>query len=279
MVSRDANRHQMITYISEELARSLRCHHIMAVKLRLAILVGLLSALVSSADESKTNQPSAQKSTQLVPLALKLPARSLGGDWGTPNPIGPDIEPIPDDWRRPSFHDPRPPFLVPVGVTNVALMKKVTASVKPFANDRQLVTNSLSLVTDGDKEAYDHGVAEFRKGVQWVQVDLEANYDICAVAFWLDHRYKSLISRGVIVAVADDESFTNNVRVLFNNDKENLAGLGVGTDKRYFQTHLGKLVDAKGAKARYVRVYSNGSNLTGINCFTEVEVWALPTKP
>jgi hypothetical protein len=255
----------------------------MAVKLRLAILVGLLSALVSSADESKTNQPSAQKSTQLVPLASKLPQPTLADDWGTPNPIGPDIEPMPDWGRgasfRSQFPDTRPPFLVPGGVTNVALFKKVTSSVKPFANDRQLVTNSLSLITDGGKEAYDAFVAEFRKGVQWVQVDLGTDYEIHAIVCWLDHRPLEQIFRGVIVAVADDESFTNNVRVLFNNDKENLAGLGVGTDKRYFETHLGKLVDAKGTKARYVRVYSNGSNLAGINCFTEIEVWALPTKP
>lgn len=186
------------------------------------------------------------------------------------HPSGPDIEPLALI---------RAPFLVPAGVTNVALFKQVTASVKPYADSRTIVTDRLSLVTDGDKEAFDRCVAEFRKGVQWVQVDLGADYDIYAVVFWLDHRFIELIYRGVVVAVADDESFTNNVRVLFNNDKENLAGLGVGKDKRYFETRLGKLVDAKGAKARYVRVYSNGSNLAGINCFTEVEVWALPTKP
>ena len=177
-------------------------------------------------------------------------------------PSGPDIEPWPVS---------RPPFLVPAGVTNVALLKKVTSNGKPF-------TGSLSLVTDGDKEPWDRSVAEFRKGIHWVQIDLEADYDIYALVFWLDHRAVGRIHQGVIVAVADDESFASNVRVLFNNDRENLAGLGVGKDKRYFETHLGKLVDAKAAKARYVRVYANGSNLARINCFTEIEVWALPAK-
>lgn len=252
----------------------------MAVKLRLASLVGLLSALVASAEEVKTNQLPEPKSPQLVPLTLKLPAPALVESvmYQRKYPSGPDIEPV-LDWQKPGFHGPRPSFLVPTGVTNVALFKKVTASVQPLASDRQLVTDSLSLVTDGDKEAYDRCVAEFRKGVQWVQVDLGADYDIYAIALWLDHRYVDMVFQGVIVALADDTSFTNNVRVLFNNDKENKAGLGVGKDKRYYESHVGKLIDAKGAKARYVRVYSNGSNLAGINCFTEVEVYALPMKP
>ena len=37
------------------------------------------------------------------------------------------------------------------------------------------------------------------------------------------------------------------------------AGLGIGKDREYFETNEGKLVDAKGIKARYVRLYSKGS--------------------
>jgi hypothetical protein len=256
-------RPQLISDVNDELARMPRWSQIIAVKCRLAILIGFLSAVVSAANDGETKQPSAQKSTHLVPLALKLPMRGIGCTTVSPIPVGPDIEP----WAL-----SRPEFMVPSGVTNIALMKKVTGSAKPF-------TGSLGLVTDGNKEPIDSSVTEIRKGVQWVQIDLEANYEIYAIDCWLDHRYIDLVYKGVIIAIADNPSFNQNVRVLFNNDKEGLAGLGVGTDKRYVETHLGKLVDAKGAKARYVRVYSNGSNLTQLNCFTEVEVWALPAKP
>ncbi len=246
---------------------------IIAVKFCLAILIGFLSAVVSSANDGETNQPSAEISTQLVTLSLKLPAPALVESVMCQRkyPSGPDIEPV-LDWQKPNFHGPRPSFLVPMGVTNVALFKKAAASVKPFEG-------TLPLVTDADKEAYDRCVTQFRAGVQWVQVDLGGDYDIYAIALWLDHRYVDTVFQGVVIALADDASFTNNVRVLFNNDRENNAGLGVGQDKRYYESHVGKLLDAKGVRARYVRVYSNGSNLTQLNCFTEVEVWALPAKP
>ena len=99
-----------------------------------------------------------------------------------------------------------------------------------------------------------------RRGVQWVQIDLGSPQEIFAIVVW--HANSSdRVYHGVIVQVADGPDFTpaQNVRTLFNNDVENKAGLGVGTDREYFETNEGKLMDAKGAKARYVRLYSNGS--------------------
>jgi len=37
-------------------------------------------------------------------------------------------------------------------------------------------------------------------------------------------------------------------------------------------------VPAKGVKARYVRAYTKGSSLSAINCWQELEVYALPAK-
>jgi hypothetical protein len=82
----------------------------------------------------------------------------------------------------------------------------------------------------------------------------------------------------VIVQVADDAGFTENVRTLFNNDIENSSGRGVGTDKQYFETFEGRTVDAKGAKARSVRLYSKGSTDSALNEYTEVEIYARPAK-
>ena len=76
-----------------------------------------------------------------------------------------------------------------------------------------------------------------------------------------------------LVQVADDRDFITNVRTLFNNDIDNSAGLGVGNDMHYIETNEGKLIDAKGARARYVRLYSNGNNIDDLNHYIEVEIY------
>ena len=60
---------------------------------------------------------------------------------------------------------------------------------------------------------------------------------------------------------------------VFNNDYDNSSGLGVGTDKEYLESHEGKLMDGKGAKGRYVRLYSNGNTSNDANHYIEVEVY------
>ena len=44
----------------------------------------------------------------------------------------------------------------------------------------------------------------------------------------------------------------------------------------YVETYQGKLIDAKGAKGRYVRFYSNGNTTNKLNDYIEVEVWGKP---
>jgi hypothetical protein len=82
----------------------------------------------------------------------------------------------------------------------------------------------------------------------------------------------------VLVQAADDPSFNENVRTLFNNDQDNTSGLGVGTDREYFETHEGKLINTKGVKARYIRFYSKGSTESALNEYTELEVYGRPAK-
>ena len=82
----------------------------------------------------------------------------------------------------------------------------------------------------------------------------------------------------VVVQLADDPDFISNVRTLFNNDIDNSAGLGVGTDMHYVETNKGELIDAKGARARYVRLYSSGNNFNDLNHYIEVEVYGRPVE-
>ena len=130
------------------------------------------------------------------------------------------------------------------------------------------------MITDGQKEAFDDQVVEMRKGTRYAQVDLGQACTLYAILIWHDHRFVQ-IYHDVIVQVADDTDFTQNVRTLFNNDMDNSSGLGVGTDREYFETREGKLIDAKGVKARYVRAYSKGSTQSALNVLQEIEVYGL----
>jgi hypothetical protein len=195
-----------------------------------------------------------------VPLELKLPVPAF---IGTPA----DIQPSPH-LEMPS-ENPRPPFLVPEGVKNVAAKKKVTAS------DKSPLTGKAELLTDGDKEATDESVFEMHRKLQWVQIDLEATFEIHVILVWHAHNTPQ-VYHDVIVQVADDPDFTKNVQTVYNNDYDNTAGLGIGKDKEYFENYEGRLMDAKGVKGRYVRLYSNGSTYSGLNVYTEVEVHGLP---
>jgi hypothetical protein len=195
------------------------------------------------------------------PLALKLPMHTLKG---TPEdlPSGPNIEP-------PSDKAP-PPIQVPKGVKNVALGKPVTSSVPPFLGD-------LKQITDGKKEPNDDDAVEFKKGAQWVQVDLGQSFAIHAIVMWHDHRYVQAM-HDVILQVSDDPEFKSGVTTLYNNDTDNSSGLGVGTDREYFEMQFGRVAPGKGVKARYVRGYTKGSNQSALNCWEEIEVYALPAQ-
>ena len=195
-------------------------------------------------------------------LTLQLPAPTLKG---TPEqlPTGPNIEANSD--KAPAAAQ------IAKGAKNVALGKQVTTSVKPFSETQP------EAITDGKKEAFDYDTVEMKKGTQWVQVDLGEAYKIEAIAIWHDHRYIQTM-HDVIVQVSDDPEFKTGVTTLFNNDTDNSSGLGVGTDREYFERHFGRVFDGKGTKARYVRGYTKGSHLSALNCWQEIEVYALPNK-
>jgi hypothetical protein len=196
-----------------------------------------------------------------VPLKLKLPAAV---DAGTPKniPPGSTVELNPK---------PPPPLLVPKDAVNVAPGKKISCS------DKNATAGDLAKLNDGDKEAEESSILLLHKGLQWVQFDLGVPHEIFALVVW--HAFDThKIYRSVIVQVADDADFTENARTLFNNDRENKAGLGIGADRQYFESNEGKIIDAKGARARFVRLYSNGNSDSLMNEYTEVEIYARPAK-
>jgi hypothetical protein len=86
------------------------------------------------------------------------------------------------------------------------------------------------------------------------------------------------VYRDVVVQVSDDATFGSGVTTIFNSDFRNELGLGVGKDMSYIETYQGKLIDAKGVKGRYVRLYSNGNTANKLNHYIEVEVWGKPAS-
>jgi hypothetical protein len=198
---------------------------------------------------------------QMVPLPIKLPKPMFVG---TPQNIRvPNLE-------KP-LGKPRGPFLAPGGTENVAFGKPVTSS------DPEPIIGEIPMVTDGDKEATDNSYVELGPFLQHVTIDLGAMYDIYALLLWHYHK-QAQVYFDVVVQVADDPDFITNVRTLFNNDIDNSAALGVGKDMHYVETSEGKLIDAKGVRARYIRLYSNGNSSNELNHYVEVEVFGKPAK-
>ena len=198
---------------------------------------------------------------RLAPLAIKLPQATFIGT----------KEPIRVSNLRKLSAEERPPFLAPAGTTNVALGKPV------FSSDPNPVIGEIELLTDGDKEAADGSFVELAPSVQHVTIDLGTRHEIYAIVMWHYHK-QPRVYFDVIVQTADDPNFAANSRTLFNNDIDNSAGAGAGTDMHYLETYRGELIDAKGIKARFVRLYSNGNSTDDLNHYIEVEVYGKPAQ-
>jgi|SRR5258706_3896003 hypothetical protein len=194
-----------------------------------------------------------------VPLKTDLPKPLFVG---TPVPIKvPNLEP--------AQKGKRPDFMVPAGTVNLAKGKKVSAS------DSDPVVGTLDLVTDGDKEGDEGSWVELGPGKQWVQIDLEKDANISAIMLWHFHS-QARVYFDVAVQVSDDPKFEKDVTTIFNNDAANELGLGAGKDQAYIETYEGRLIDAKGVKGRYVRLYSKGNTTNKLNHYIEVEVFGKP---
>jgi hypothetical protein len=229
------------------------------VSWRVCTWLGIVAVLfLAPAAPAQAPQQSGQK---LEPIPIVLPQ--------------PMFEGTPQNLRVPNLEKPRykarEPFLAPARVKNVARRKPVVSS------DMAPIMGELSMITDGDKEAEEGSYVTLGPGRQHVTVDLGAMHEIYAVLFWHFHKTPRVYF-DVIVQLGDDAGFTKNVRTIFNNDHDNTSKLGAGKDMNYVETSEGRLVDAKGAVARYVRLYSNGNNADEMNHYIEIEVFGRPVK-
>ncbi len=196
-----------------------------------------------------------------VPLKIELPKPLFAG---TPKPMQiPNLE-KPRVGRRPDLR-------VPAGTVLLSRGKPVTSS------DSQPVIGELAFVTDGDKSGVDGAYVELGPGPQWVQIDLGKPAAIAAIVVWHFHS-QARVYHAVVAQVSDDPTFKQNVRTVYNNDLENAAGRGKGSDPAYIETFEGRLIEAKGATGRYVRLYSAGNTSDELNHYCEVEVFGQEAK-
>jgi len=162
-------------------------------------------------------------------------------------------------------------FYVPVGTV-------LLSSDKPaISSDMEPVIGEIEFLTDGEKSGEDGYYVELGPGVQYVQIDLEESSNLYAILVWHYHT-QARVYRDVIVQISDDPDFTEGVETIFNNDHDNSSGLGIGRDKEYIEVNEGRLFDPKGAKGRYVRLYTNGNTANDMNHYVEVEVFGHPAK-
>lgn len=239
----------------ESVFRSLFC---------IVLMVGLF---VSSCGKSEPGGKAAEEPTgtkpaaEMAPVVIELPTAQFAG-----TPTNLNVANLEKPLGR-----MRDLFMAPVGTVNVAAGKSVSSS------DDFPVIGELEFVTDGDKDASEGSFVELGPGVQHVTIDLGEKCNIYAIVSWHFHK-QVRVYFDVVVQVADDADFTENVVTLFNNDTDNSAGLGVGKDMHYVETNEGKLIDGKGVQSRYVRFYSNGNNSGDFNHYIEIEVYGKPME-
>ena len=212
-----------------------------------------------AADTSTT--PAAAASTGVAggkPLDPGFPPELIEG---TPKPIN-----VPNLVQAPTA---APTFNVAEGTVLLSKGKKVTSS------DDNPIIGSLDLVTDGDKDAGEGYFVELLDGLQWVQIDLEKSAEVAAVWTWHFHSQKRAY-HDVIIQVSDDAAFKTGVSTIYNNDYDDSAKLGKGSDAPYVETRFGMVADGKATKGRYVRLYSNGNTSNEMNHYIEVEVYGKP---
>ena len=201
----------------------------------------------------------AQPAPDKEELKLKLPKPMF---IGTPTNLrSPNLEVVTGKSRA--------PFYVPKGTVLLSLKKTVTSS------DSQPVIGELDMITDGEKSGGDGYFVELGPGSQWVQIDLGASHPLSAILVWHYHS-QARVYRDVIVQLSDDASFKTGVTTVFNNDHDNSSKIAQGKDKEYIEVAEGRLFDPKGAKGRYVRLYSKGNTTNDLNHYVEVEVYGLP---
>lgn len=154
---------------------------------------------------------------------------------------------------------------IPKGCSNLAFEKDEILSSKDVTD------GDLEDITDGDATGAAKSVVNIKDGLAYVDIDLEDSHSIYAIQLWHYHS-TARVYKDVIIQISDDEDFAEGVTTVFNNDHDNSANLGKGSDKNYIEEYHGKTIKVDGVKGQYVRFYSNGYYKGKGNHYCEIRI-------
>lgn len=155
----------------------------------------------------------------------------------------------------------------PYLINNVALKKTVTGSsaikTPKVAVDGR-IDNKLHASLSGE-------------GLQSITIDLNQSHSLYKLLLW--HYFQDgRTYKDVIVQISNDPTFAEGVTTVFNNDHDNTAGQGIGTEASYQESARGKVILIPETVGRYIRLWSNGSSMGPWNHYAEVQAFGVPAS-
>ena len=148
-------------------------------------------------------------------------------------------------------------------------LKNLAQGITPATDGNDNSTSNIDKATDGNLEVADRW--ELGGGLKYAQLDLGGSQQVDSLRVWHNFADKRRY-HDVVFQLSDDATFASGVTTVFNNDLDNSAGLGAGTDGEYDETATGKIVHFAPVRARYVRLYSNGNTRHNSNNYVEIMV-------
>ena len=135
---------------------------------------------------------------------------------------------------------------------------------------------SGNAAASGLENAIDHDPstrADVGSGAQYLQIDLGSEKSVNSLLVMRDNADMRTY-KGVVYRLSTSSNFASGVTTVFHNDNDDLHGLGLGesTDTEYQETENGRYVRFAPVSARYVRLYSAGSDYATGNRYREVLV-------
>jgi len=146
------------------------------------------------------------------------------------------------------------------GGTNLALGKIATGT--------SLLNPAF--ITDGDK-SNSNNFGGLDLGVRSIVIDLGQSYSLTKVNVW--HYFADARTYHDVIVQLSTVSNFSPLTTVFNNDTNNSAGQGTGTNAEYAESSAGKSITFSPVTARYIRLWSNGSSANAYNHYVEVEVY------
>ena len=173
------------------------------------------------------------------------------------------------------------------GVTNWALGKPVSSSIEPLIGQLKVLTDGVKTQwwpqAEGSYVEFDHyswkdlavGEKAIRIGAQFVQIDLQR--EILIEGVWMWHTMPHFgydVPKDVAVQVSSDREFGASSATIFNCDRDDSLGFGIGSDRRFATSLYGKLIRVSSLPGRYVCIWFDGSaRYHSTSRLVEVEVY------